>query len=467
MSLDNVGSEALSIALVSFVDVPHCPHCSLTVAPGAHPMGPECLVDGRYRVLRELGSGGMGQVFEARDVHLERTVAIKQLKVGASPRSLEAFHREAQALASLRHRSIPAIHAFGVHGAAPFFVMERIDGLQLDTIVDEHARHDERVPAHRAVSIVRRLASALAAAHAAGILHRDVKPENVLIEAETGRPVLVDFGIAARSEDASTTGRIAGTPEFMAPENWSGGSAGPASDIYSLGCLAFELLTGRLPFQADDIPSLRLAHLGQPVPLASSIVDELAPYDAVLARALAKSPADRYPTCAAFEVALANALAPPGSIDDAHITEILPHTSGAIRILVVDDDPIFAMVAARCAKVAFVDGNVAVSRAASGWSAVNNAQRWMPQLLLLDYNLPELDGVEVLSRIRELPGGESVSVVVLSGAVGRSERYRFSALGVRELLEKPVSFDALVDTIVRKSEARGWLPRRAAGGSRP
>jgi serine/threonine-protein kinase len=429
-------------------------------------MGPECLVDGRYRVLRELGSGGMGQVFEARDVHLQRTVAIKQLRTGTSSNSLEAFHREARALASLRHRSIPAIHAFGVHGAAPFFVMERIDGVSLDVIVDEHARHDERIPAHRAVSIVRRLASALGAAHAAGILHRDVKPENVLIEGETGRPVLVDFGIATRAEDRSTTGRIAGTPEFMAPENWRGEGAGVATDIYSLGCLAFELLTGRVPFQVDSLPSLRLAHLEQPPPAPSSIAKDLAPYDPVLARALAKAPGDRYPTCAAFEVALANALAPPANSDDALVTEILPHTSGAIRILVVDDDPIFAMVAARCAKVAFVEGNVAVSRAASGWSAVHNAERWMPQLLLLDYNLPELDGVEVLSRIRELPGGESVSVIVMSGAVGKAERYRFSALGVREILEKPVSFDVLVDTIVRRSEARGWLPRAGQGASR-
>lgn len=450
---------------MSFVDVPHCPHCALSLSPGGHPMGPECLVDGRYRVLRELGSGGMGQVFEARDVHLERTVAIKLLRGGASSRSMDAFHTEARALASLRHRSIPAIHSFGIHGASPFFVMERIDGISLDKIVDEHASHGERIPTHRAVAIVRRLASALGAAHAAGILHRDVKPENVLIEAETGRPVLVDFGIAARSEDRTSTGRIAGTPEFMAPENWKGDGAGPASDIYSLGCLTFELLTGRVPFADEGLPALRTAHLERPAPAASSLVPELAPYDSVLSRALSKWPADRYPTCAAFEVALANALAPPGTTADARVTEILPHTSGAIRILVVDDDPIFAKIAARCAKIAFVDGNVAVSRASTGWSAVRDAERWMPQLMLLDYNLPELDGVEVLSRIRELPGGEAVSVVVLSGAVGKAERYRFAALGVREMLEKPVSFDALVQTIVRKSEARGWLARRPNPGA--
>ena len=121
----------------------------------------------------------------------------------------------------------------------------------------------------------------------------------------------------------------------------------------------------------------------------------------------------------------------------------------------------FARVAARCARIAFADIKVAVSRARTGVAAVRNVERRLPQLVLLDYNLPELDGVEVLSRIRALPGGDSVSVIVMSGAIEERERWRFSVLGVRDFVHKPVEFSEFVMRIVQKGRQRGWLPREA------
>ena len=247
---------------MSFIDLPHCKECGLTLKPSTTGFEEGTLVDGRYRLMRPLGSGGMGEVFDARDVHLHRNVAVKVLRAASSKRSLEAFHSEASALASIKHPHIPPVHSFGVHGASPFFVMELIEGNTLAQVIEAHARHRDRIPIHPATTLLRQICSALGAAHAAGILHRDIKPENVIIEAESGRPMLVDFGIATRLASEAPL-EVVGTPAFMAPEAFSGEGTTVASDVYSLGCLAYEVFTGRVPFDGETIDQLRLSHLGE------------------------------------------------------------------------------------------------------------------------------------------------------------------------------------------------------------
>ncbi len=433
----------------------HCEECGLSIE-GPSEAGPGALVDGRYRLLAPVGDGAMGQVFEALDVHLERRVALKIVHPALGS-SLD-FEREAKALASVRHHNVPVIHTFGVHGHASFFVMELIEGARLSEILAQHREHHARMPPFRAVQIVHQLARALAEAHARGIVHRDVKPENVVIETGTGRPVLVDFGVAVRLDptDAHT---VRGSPAFMAPEVLAGGAASPASDLYSLACLAYEVICGTLPFEAASLDELVDAHLRRAVPPPSLHGAELASFDEVLLRALEKDPRRRYPTCTAFAAALERVDTKIEDVRDTDVSQLIPLQRGAIRILVVDDDPVFGRVAKRAAMVAFADAEVEVSRAKTGAAAVRNSERTLPQLLLLDYMLPEMDGVEVLSRIRALPGGENVSVVVSSGAVGEAERWRFSALGVHDFLAKPVEFGELVATIVKKGRERGWLSR--------
>lgn len=408
-------------------------------------------MDHRYRVVGQLGSGAMGTVFRARDVHLEREVALKLLRPQHSMRAHELFEGEARALAEVRHDNVPIIYSFGVHGHAPFFTMELVDGEPLAEIIEVHAQHGAVVPLHRALQIIDRVAAALGATHTVGVLHRDVKPENVLIEHETGRPMLVDFGVAAR--EGSGEGLAVGTPAFMAPEIWAREAPTHRSDIYALGCLAFELLTGAPVFEVDDVRALRIAHRGKTPRAPSTLRADLKPYDELLARCLAKDPEDRYATCAGFRAAITRA-----SEGRAATFESEPPLTDALRVLVIDDDPVFARIARRAAKVAFAGSTVEVTQTPDAETGLVECQRWMPQLILLDYNMPGMNGVEMLSRLRAMPQGDTVSVVVMSGAIGREQRWRFSALGVREFLEKPAEFGKVVETIMRKGRSRGWLP---------
>jgi CheY-like chemotaxis protein len=403
----------------------------------------------------------MGTVFLARDVHLDRRVAIKLLPGGAPEKQRAAFQREARALASVMHSGVVGVHAFGVHGSQLFFVMEFVDGAALGSIIAEHAKHGTTVPLHRALDVLLEVSAGLSAVHAVGILHRDVKPENVVIEAETGRCVLVDFGLAVSQGETVDMNQVAGTPAFMAPECILGEPATVRSDVYSLACASYELLVGAVPFEGS-LPAVMHAHLERTPEPPSVRHPWLEPFDRVLNRALAKDPALRHGTVAAFRADLESAgreaLAQPEPILASQVTELVPVKDDAIRVLVVDDDPVFSRLAARAARIAFVDVQVAVSRAKSGLAAVDNARRWLPQLVLLDYRLPEMDGADVLSRLRSLQGGQGVAVIVISGEVGDDTRWRFSVLGVRHFLPKPVEFTDLVATIVQLGRKRGWIP---------
>lgn len=415
------------------------------------------LIDGRYRLRMMLGQGGMGRVYDAWDIHLHRPCALKLMTRATSATDVERAAREARALASIRHRGVPVVYAFGRDSGRPYFVMERVVGTTLRDVVRKHYANKARVPVHRAIAIALDVADALGASHAAGVLHRDIKSENVIVEAETGRTVLVDFGIAT-SRDGARSSAPVGTPETVAPEIWDGAAASVASDVYALGCLVYELLTGHSPFAAESLQGVVEAHRSRTPPPLARYDERLAPFEDAVARALAKDPAQRPRTCAAFRAALETARADAEGLEPDQLTVLLPGEADAVRILVVDDDPIFARLAKRAAQVAFAETLVSVARADTGEAAVANAAQRMPHLLLLDYHLPGMNGAEALSRIRSLPSGESVAVIVLSGAIGEEDWWRFSSLGVGAHVTKPVDFGALVAAILDKARPRGWLP---------
>jgi serine/threonine-protein kinase len=252
------------------------------------------LVAGRYRIEARIGSGGMGVVHVAVDEILGRRVALKIMSPGWSenPDVAARFQREAQALASVRGQHVVQIHDFGLFEGSYFFAMEYVRGRALDEIIHEHREHGSIVPLHRAVTILARVADGIAAVHAVGLAHRDVKPANIVIEEDTGRAVLVDFGLA--SEGQHVTRFVEGTPAYMAPEQLvEGGLVTAQSDVYSLGITAFELLSGHLPFIAERLLDVFAMHLTVAPPKLSSVRAELAPFDAILDRALAKDPARR------------------------------------------------------------------------------------------------------------------------------------------------------------------------------
>jgi serine/threonine-protein kinase len=264
-------------------------------------------VVGRYSLERELGRGGMGVVYLAREVLLDRPVAIKLLppELAARPELRDRFMREARTAARLSHPYIVPIHAVDEIGGFVFIVMAYVDG---GTLAQRLAAHGP-LPAHDVTRIMREVAWALAYAHAQGIVHRDIKPANILLERGTGRAMVADFGIARVAETTGDTGVgvVLGTPEFMSPEQATAEDLDGRSDLYALGVVSYLSLTGTLPFTAPTAQAVIALHLTQPPPPISSVARGIPrPLAQAIDRCLQKQPSARFAT----GEALADALAP-------------------------------------------------------------------------------------------------------------------------------------------------------------
>jgi hypothetical protein len=271
---------------------------------------------GRYQVRRKLGSGGMGIVYEAHDPHLDRAVALKVPHFEGQPERQTAarqrFVREARAAARVRHPHICPIYDVGEQNGQPYVVLALVEG---GSLADRLRTHGRMTDDAATVRLVLQVAGALAELHGHGILHRDLKPGNILLDC-AGVPLLTDFGLARFVEDAETVtvaGAIVGTPAYMAPEQATPalGPVTPQSDLYNLGVVLYQLLTGRLPFQGTPLQIVQqLANTA--VPPATQFRPDLDPSLAdILAKALARRPADRYSDAAAFAHALSDWLSGP------------------------------------------------------------------------------------------------------------------------------------------------------------
>jgi serine/threonine protein kinase len=257
---------------------------------------------GRYRILRRLGRGGMGTVYLAHDTHLERDIALKipHVTAGESPEVVQRFYREARALARFDHPNICPVHDVGQVDGVLFLTMTYVEGRPLSELVTQPP-----LPQRRAAEVVRTLARTLAEAHARGIIHRDLKPANVLISARR-ELVIVDFGLARRLEQGDSrltqVGSILGTPAYMAPEQVSGDIAamGPGCDIYSLGVILYELLTGRLPFEGPASVVMGLVMVADPPPPSAHRPDLDRLLEVICCKAMAKKVQDRHPSMAAL-----------------------------------------------------------------------------------------------------------------------------------------------------------------------
>jgi serine/threonine-protein kinase len=267
-------------------------------------------VAGRYSLERELGRGGMGIVFLARDVALDRLVAIKLLPPAQAAQAglKERFLREARTAARLSHPNIVPIHVVEETAGLVFFVMAFVDG---ETLGQRLRTKGPLSPAGGA-RVLQEVAWALAYAHARGVVHRDVKPDNILIEQGTGRAMVSDFGIARAGETTGSTaaGEILGTAQYMSPEQASGEPVDGRSDIYSLGIVGFYALSGKLPFDSPDVAALLAMQITRPAPPLSATAPGVSPKAAqAIDRCLAKNPDDRWPTGEAFAEALAQSTA--------------------------------------------------------------------------------------------------------------------------------------------------------------
>jgi serine/threonine-protein kinase len=301
---------------------------------------------GKYQIMELIGRGAMAEVYKAYQPVLDRHVAIKLMHsfLAEDKSFVGRFQREAKAAAQLRHPNIVQVHDFDVmDGVYHYLVMEFIDGYALRDKLQELAAANEIMPLVEAIRIVREVASALSYAHDYGMVHRDIKPSNVMIN-QDDHAILTDFGIAKILSDTqySITGAIAGTPNYISPELGLGKPGDGRSDIYSLGTMFFQMVTGQLPYQADSAVVVLLQHVNDPIPIASQLNPALPQdIDRIILKAMAKNPDGRYQTADEFIQHL-NQVEAGLSIPDAALPSLPPAAAvglGEKAVAVFSDTP--------------------------------------------------------------------------------------------------------------------------------
>ncbi|MDP8954922.1 MAG: Stk1 family PASTA domain-containing Ser/Thr kinase, partial [Actinomycetota bacterium] len=299
----------------------------------------------RYELHRRIARGGMADVFLARDALLDRPVAVKVLfpEFATDPTFVQRFRREAQAAANLSHPNIVSVYDWGEEGGTYFIVMEYIEGRSLAQIIKDEGRlHPDR-----AADITADAAAALGFAHRNGVVHRDVKPGNVLIDVN-GNVKVADFGIARAAnarENLTQTGAVMGTATYFSPEQAQGFGVDPRSDVYSLGVVLYEMVTGRPPFDGDSPVSIAYKHVReQPVP-PSELNPSLPPaFEAIILQAMAKDPSDRYASAEELRADLLRYT--QGRTVVAAPPTMAPRPTQAVSTTVVEPDGTRAMPAA-------------------------------------------------------------------------------------------------------------------------
>jgi len=404
-----------------------------TIPPG---IGPGAQLDATYRLVDELGEGAMGVVFLGRDVLLERDVAIKfiQPELVRSIESHDRFLLEARTMARIHHVNVVEIYAYGEYGGAPYFVMEYVPGTTAFDWIEEHGT--PHLSVDEAIGILDQTCRGIAAIHEAGAVHRDLKPTNILI-GPAFRVCVMDLGLAkvldrAIEEEKDT---VSGTPAYMAPEVVLGTLMNPElesqADVYSLGVMAFEMVTGRLPFEYASPTEMMLAHVEQEPPVPSDLRRDLPPaFDAVILGALEKDPERRIQGAEAFRRALLEA------------RESVSSSKGPQRILIADDDDDFRELVQVTLSCAFEDAEfISVP---DGASAVKEAEANGVSLAIVDLDMPGMNGVEVTAAFRGIPRLAKTPILVVTATGGAPDWRLLQSLGADGFVVKPIDPVSLI-----------------------
>jgi CheY-like chemotaxis protein/predicted Ser/Thr protein kinase len=413
-----------------------------------------------YRIEERVGRGGMGVVYSAEHLNLRRRAAIKIIApdLAESEGFRERFTREARIAAALQHPNIVTVYDAGEVDGILYLAMQYIEGNDLAAIL----RKDGRLRPYRAIDVCRQVASALDAAHAMGLIHRDVKPANVLIEGRTA--FLTDFGLTKRTDGTHTeltrAGDVVGTIHYVAPEQIEGAQVSARSDVYSLGCLLYHCLTGQVPFSRDTDVAVIYAHLSEPPPSLTALRPELAAgLDGVIAKALDKSPDRRFPTCTDLVNAARGVIDAAGPLDTAAPRTAREPGESAVtgtetrgEVGEAIDGMRDAAAAARRPRVLLggVDANtravarmalgdrVDVIEAEQGGALVERAREERPDLVILDYAGAGLPAGSTVGSLRGDALTRDAKVLLLVDFAQAGDR-EVTGAGADERLSMPFS----------------------------
>jgi len=414
---------------------------------GAEPgVEPGMILEDGYRVERILGAGSMGVVALARDLALDRDVAVKVVgpdHLDSEP-ARERFLAEARAMARVRHPNVVQIHAFGrLEDGVPFFVMEYVPGVDLEHWLEQ--RGGPPLSVGEALGIMDQACRGVTAMHEAGTAHRDLKTSNLLV-GPGFRVAVADLGLARLVEQGQARGEVSGTPTYMAPEVAAGMEVPadllPRADVYGLAVIAFELLTGRLPFESPNSLTVMQMQIAQAPPKPSEVRPDLPrAFDGPLLAALAKDPAERTGSAEALRK----------SLQEAWTAERASQRK--LRILVADDDVGFRDLVARTLAKAYP--RALVETVDDGERALAAAKASPPALVVSDLDMPGLNGVELTAALRADPATRRIPILVAT-AVGTASDWKvLSHLGADGFVVKPFDPSVLVTTV------EGMLGRRS------
>jgi DNA-binding NarL/FixJ family response regulator len=416
------------------------------------------------RIEAIAGRGGMGIVYRAHQRLPDRTVALKVIlpELAADPEFRARFERESTAAAQIEHPNVIPVYAVGEEGGVLYITMRFVDGVDLGALL-ARAR---RLTPERGTHLVSQVADALDAAHARGLVHRDVKPGNILVTA-SDHVYLTDFGLTKRSADThgmTATGMFVGSVDYVAPEQIEGRHVDARTDVYSLACVLFELLSGSVPFPRDTEVAKIFAHVSDPPPRLENVPAALA---SVVERGMAKRPDDRFPSAGEFGRA---ALAAAAGRADAYaaktvaMTEVEsrglvpgqlpPATTPPVTVVVVDDHPFFRDGVIRALERS---GQIAViGEADNGADALELIRREQPTVALVDYEMRGMDGIGLLQAVvsEQLP----TRVLLLSAIVESAVVFRAVEEGATGYVSKEARREDIVNGVLDAARGNTVLP---------
>ena len=415
----------------------------------------------RYEVNDHLGDGSTATVYKALDTRLGREVAIKMLLPHVRDTTRKRFVQEATAAAQLNHPGIMAIHDIDEENDRLFLVVEYVEGVSLSHYVPSRAEV--------VIDLGTQIATALQYAHEREIIHRDIKPANIKVTPE-GVIKIMDLGLALPRDANRVTahGMVIGTPAYLSPEQAQGLKLDHRTDIYSLGIVLYEMATGQLPFNADDIGALLLQQVKQPPPPPRLVVSDLPiALENVILKSLEKNPVRRFQSCAALASAIEVAIQPEGTVGTEDATGSHPEAetlrdpaprSATLRVILADDHNLLRRSLAGLLETH--EQFVVVAEASNGEEALQKTVAILPDLLVLDLNMPIKGGLDILPEIRSK--APTVKVLVLTGREEDGYIIRALRAGAHGYILKSSEEDDLIDAIERIMDNQLVLGRGVA-----